>query len=129
MHLAQRPRKSRARTREGQLANLIAAHPSRRIWRQGAMPCKLQIVFGAGDKESTRRRQPAEPLKIHIATIYDVKSPRLKDQLVEPENVVLTGVGTTSRTDRWSSSPTRKHPPKLFTSGEAHPRVGARRRW
>src|ERR1035441_9428720 len=47
MHFAQWPGKGRARTREGQLANLVAAHPSRRVRRQGAMAGKAPITSAA----------------------------------------------------------------------------------
>ena len=93
MHFPQRPRKGCARAREGQFADLVAAHSCRGVGWQGVMAGKPQVVFGADDKKSSRRRHPTETLKIHIATVHDVKSSRLQDQFVEPEHVVLTGVG------------------------------------
>jgi hypothetical protein len=63
MHFPQRPRKGGAHAREGQLADLVAAHSSRCVGWQGAVAGKPQMVFGAGHKESARRRHPTEPLK------------------------------------------------------------------
>lgn len=65
------------------------------------MAGKSEIVFGAGHNESTRRRQPTDLLKIHVAAIHKVKNSRLQDQFVEPENVVLAGVGHMDTSGNW----------------------------
>ena len=89
--LAQQPGIGRAGGCKFGLADLIAAQPGALVYGTGLLARKTQVALGSRDEERRRGGDAMEPVEIHVSAIHHVDGPRLEDQLVEPENVALTG--------------------------------------
>ena len=92
-HFAQRPGKILARGRQRRFAHLIAAHSAGIVKRPRALTGKTQVVLGARDEKASRSGDVSEACKVHVAAIHDMESPGFEEERVEPEHVVLPGVG------------------------------------
>ena len=92
-HFAQRPGKIFARGRKRRFAHLVAAHSAGMVHRKRTLAGETQVVLGAGDEKGSRCGDVSETRKVHVSAIHDIKCPGLEDERVEPEHVVLPGVG------------------------------------
>lgn len=92
-HLAEKQWKVLSGFCPGRFSYLVAAQSRLHVHRLRALPGKPEIVFGSRNKERSRFCDQMEALEIHVAAIHQIKRSGFEKQVVQPENVVLTGVG------------------------------------
>jgi len=67
---------------------LVAAHAGGEVDGTGIKPGEFQSLFGPSDKERSGLSDAVETGKIEVASIHDVESTRLENEIVEPVHLV-----------------------------------------
>lgn len=73
------------------------------LWRAGMATVELKVRFGAGDKVSAGLVNAPEALKIDVAPVEQIKAAGLKEDRVEPIDVMDFPVGNVHQDRQWST--------------------------
>ena len=92
-HLSQKVREGFSCFGQSGFADLVAAQAARVIHRKGTLPGEAQVVFGSRDKERSGACDQIQAFEIHVTAVHDVEGSRFEEEIVEPTNVVLAGIG------------------------------------